>query len=298
MKKSTISTRTFITFNTVLTIILMSFIPLLTLSGCAKSPEDVKLADKDTIVRYAKREFGEAEYISEEEKKESITYTLKDTEAGFEYKIKTYVTSAIADGSVLWYQEDRTSTFQSAYQHYILSKLDSYLKEKEKDLGIEIVPGQLPYISFVEIKIGEMYNESNMINFLNDFSQKIKEIDKRNYFGNAGIELFSNGTEIGEYSLEDNEYKTAEEETVNYFMDAAEKILDKEVIFLDKKTLPKADVPGLSDENIMTVLGSDTENITCYYFTTAEDKKYFIADVNVYEKDFSTYHFYVKEIDN
>lgn len=205
MKKFTISTRTFIAFNTILTVILISFIPLVALSGCAKSPEDVKLADKDTIIRYAKREFGKAEYVSEEAGEESITYTLKDTEAGFEYKIKSYITSAIADGSVLWYQEHRVSTFQTTYQHYILSKLDSYLKDKENELGIKIVRG---HISFVKIEVGDLYNESNMINFLNDFSQKIKEIDKRGYFDNAGISLFSNGTEIGSYSLENNKYKT------------------------------------------------------------------------------------------
>ena len=207
MKKSTISTRTFIAFNTILTVILISFIPLVALSGCAKSLEDVKLADKDTIIRYAKREFGEAEYVSEEAGEESITYTLKDTEAGFEYTIKSYITSVNADGSILWYQEDKVSTFKYAYQQYILSKLDSYLKEKESEFGIEIVPGQMPYINFVEIKVGELYSESNMIEFLNDFSQKIKEIDKRGYFDNAGIGIFSNGTEIGRYSLENNKYR-------------------------------------------------------------------------------------------
>ena len=208
MKKSTISTRTFIAFNTVLMVILISFIPLIALSGCAENPEDVKLADKDTIIRYAKREFGEAEYVSEEAGEKSVTYTLKDTEAGFEYTIKSYITSANADGSILWYKEDKVSTFKYAYQQYILSKLDSYLKEKESDFGIEIVPGQMPYINFVEIKVGKLYSESNMIDFLKDFSQKIKEIDKRGYFDNAGIGIFSNGTEIGRYSLENNKYKT------------------------------------------------------------------------------------------
>lgn len=283
-----------------LAFITVSVILLLALSGCAscaKSAEDVELADKDTIISYAKREFGEAEYVSKKTEKNSITYTLKDVEAGFEYEIKSYAAPIGMDGSVFLYQEDRASTFRETYQNYIFSKLDSFLKEKENNFGCDIAPEQmLSNITFAEIEVGESYDENNMISFLNEFSQKIKEIDKRDYFDNAEIKLFSNGTEIGTHYLKNNEYKTAEEENIEYFMNAAEKILDKEVVFLKKKTLSKAEVPGLSDEDIVQVLGSDTNNITCYYFTTTDGEKYFIADVNVYEKDFSSYHFYLKRV--
>jgi hypothetical protein len=46
------------------------------------------------------------------------------------------------------------------------------------------------------------------------------------------------------------------------------------------KTMKRSEVPGLSNENIANILGSDYSNVTCYYFSIG-DTKYFIADACV-----------------
>ena len=94
------------------------------LTGCASSPEGVRLTNKSNILTYAKHTYGLAEHVSQRSGEHSITHTLKDKEYGFIYTIKSYANAVGMDGSIFWYSEEKSSDFEKKYQECLLSQLE------------------------------------------------------------------------------------------------------------------------------------------------------------------------------
>jgi hypothetical protein len=269
----------------ILAIILLFSVCLMTV--CASSPEAVKLTNKSNILTYAKHTYGLAEHVSQKSGENSITHTLKDKEYGFVYTIKSYAEAVGMDGSVFWYSENKSSNFEKKYQEYMLSQLDDYIKEKEKETNVVFEKGKYPDIFFAEIYITETTDISKAIDFIKELGQKLCEIDTRGYWKNNQITLMhENGYDkIGAFFFNNKVYKSVEEENVDYYMDRASQIMNiKEHVFLYQKPMHVNNVPGLKNEELVHVLGSDMTNINCYYFEY-QGKDYIIASINVYEEN-------------
>ena len=97
---------------------------------------------------------------------------------------------------------------------------------------------------------------------------------------------------LGRYDIYEKEYKSETLATFEYFNQRAEEIMGIENISINgSKTMKQSDVPGLGNENIANILGSDYSNVTCYYFSVG-DTKYFIADVCVMYDDIPRQYIY------
>ena len=264
------------------------------LTGCASSPEGVRLTNKSNILTYAKHTYGLAEHVSQRSGENSITHTLKDKEYGFTYTIKSYANAVGMDGSIFWYSEEKSSNFEKKYQECLLSQLEEYIKEKAEETKTIVEYGKYPDIFFAEVKTTTESDIPKTIDFIKELGQKICELDTRNYWKETQISLMDEKgyDKIGAFFFKDGTYKSADEESIDYYMDRASQIMGiKNQEYLYQKTILVGDVPGLSEETIVHVIGTDMKNIECYYFSY-QGKEYFIASINVYE-DNNALHQYI-----
>lgn len=72
----------------VISIIVLSIILL---TGCSSKKELVKLTTKQEMVKKVKKEYGKANYISQENITDSTIYNFSDNEYNFIYKCKSSV---------------------------------------------------------------------------------------------------------------------------------------------------------------------------------------------------------------
>lgn len=98
-------------------ILRMSLLALLIfgLTACAFHPEDVKLAGKSQLKKYAKQKFGRATLVSYEEGERINTATFTDKQYGFTYFVSSKVRPLSIDGGVFGYGETKSSDFEDCY---------------------------------------------------------------------------------------------------------------------------------------------------------------------------------------
>lgn len=275
--------------------IIILLLTIVLLTGCASSPESVKLANKSSILTYAKHEYGEAEFVSKKDGENRVEYILKDKQYGFTYEIVSFAQSVGMDGSTFWYSEEKSSNFDTQYQQYILSEIKPYIDKKTEEINVDLKTSISPDLFFAEIQLKTESNISTAITFLKELGQKILEIDDRKYFTSSEISLVNQNRydKIGSFDFSDGKYKSLEEEHIEYYTDRMSQIMKinkKELQYLYKKEMLVQDVPGLSNESIVHVLGTDMENIECYHFNY-DNKEYFIASINVYDKNNSIHQY-------
>ena len=265
---------------------------IVSIVGCASTPEGVKLASKSEILRYAEMNFGNAEYITQEEKDTSIIYTLQDKQYGFEYTVKTFAQEQGMDGSVFGYTENKSNNFINCYLAYIAEQLDQIVED-----GLQFEQVKYPtqeYFAKIVVSCGLT---KNIISQIEIICKQIEDIDTRGYFSNSKLYVENeDGETLGAYNFGNNEFKTQYNDQVLYYMETAKSIIKYDVYYHQKATKDKLDVDGLSECTLASILGTDNdtkEQINCYYFG-ANDKEYFIADVLVdnLNAKYSQYYIY------
>jgi hypothetical protein len=176
-----------------------------------------------------------------------------------------------------------------------LSIVKSYINQKTQETNTVFKEGLSPDLFFAEIQLTQNSNAYDAIDFLKELGQKIVEIDDRKYFGSSEISLVNENRydKVGSFDLGDNVYKSIEEENIEYYKNRFIEILkveEKDIEYLYRKEFLIQEVPDLDNENIVHVLGTDMQNIDCYYFTY-DDKEYFIASINIYDKNNSIHQY-------
>lgn len=98
------------------------------------------IASKKDLIKYAKKNYGACEFISEEHKgsgnDEYRTVYLRDKETGIEYKVTTNLSDISIDGSVFGYTEGKHSDFEQKYTSYVLEEADTEIKALEREYGL------------------------------------------------------------------------------------------------------------------------------------------------------------------
>ena len=174
---------------------------LFVFTGCAQtSPENVNLASKQSILLYAKSNFGTAKYVSQENKEDSITYTLKDKEYGFTYEIKSYVYD---DYYIGHYTEEKTSTFDKCLQRYVLDELDEYIQTGVTTNNLILVDSNYPIAIFQTTKDT---NHDKAAEFLVELGDKISNFERNKCFEPYKIELIDENEEVIGYYYFDKDF--------------------------------------------------------------------------------------------
>jgi hypothetical protein len=264
--------------------ILMLFSILFILPGCHFNKDRVKLASKNEILRYARQEFREAEYVSEITEDYLIQYTLKDKQYGFTYTVSSFVQHHGMDGSIFGYSEQKRSDFDDMYWGYIYTELSELIERNQEKLGIVLEFNQYSRKNYLgEVIINENTNLADAIEFTEELSNKIIQIDNRSYYRDSKIYLSYKDDfgSIGAYLFNESVFKSSEELNIDFYMSRAERLLRSDVEYQRMDTIKKSAVPGLSEFPVAHILGTDNytkEDVLCYYFT-ANGKQYFITDI-------------------
>lgn len=260
---------------------IMIVILLLTacLTGCTESM--VKLASESDLKSYAQEHYGSAEFLRTEESESARTCYFKDREFGFEYYVASYKSSVGMDGSTFWYQESKRSDFESKYYSAVWSSVEltdvpeniTYEKEQYIDSNVSV----LGYVTISD----KFQTDAGMV-VLKALSQQLMELDSRKLLSEHMIVLRDEANNwIGRFDFTERKYITEVQANRSFYLRRAQEIMRIEDIELDDSELMyQKDVPGLSGEQIVEILGTDNSVVTCYYFHTG-NKKYFIADICV-----------------
>ncbi len=282
-----------------LVILLFTIMLMLLLTACEP-------ASKREILRYAKEEYGEVEFIKEEVVSEDeITYYVKDVEYGFEYYITSYVSDINIDGSKFGEVENKKSNFNNLYYNYITEKLDSEFKELEDIYKVDIVTGTKDYNlnDFEWAPLAEIYYKAGDEKTAPTVSKKVKDLykeyDNRNYLKCSSIDVYNQNEEIiGNYDLERDMWMTQAQKEDYYYIDRV-KGLDAEAEYVRKEQKLFKDT-GLSLDDVAIVLGNEPpeENtVVTYYYFTVDGKEFFLADV-LLDTDFGWYNNYDQVMGN
>ena len=245
------------------------------------------MATKSEILSYADNTYGQAKYVSQEDKNDRIVYSLIDGEYGFQYTITSYVRRAGMDGSTFWYHEAKSSDFSQKYQQYILRALQTDIDKFKLETSAEFIPGSFPDLIFAEIRIAYSTNSETSQELIKELGLQISQFDTRNFFEESQILVTSNdeSENLGTYFIGAQAYKNQRDIELDYYLERASFLLNtNSIVYLYTKDFNVNDVPALSNEQIAYVLGTDMETIHCYYFTCG-GKEYFIASINVCESD-------------
>lgn len=277
--------------------ILLFIAALFSLNGCHFSKDSVELASKSEILEYAQQKFGESTYLSTSKGDDSIEYSLRDNQYGFEYTIKSFVQPYGMDGSVFGYSEEKSSDFESIYCNYICAELSEFISKNEKELNVEFQRAKyVSYEYFGDVLVGEDVDIEAAIKFVENMANQITGIDDRGYFSNSEIDLkYRDGEElIGSYIFKETKFKTDEELSIDFYMDRARQMLKSDVEYQRLETVKRSDVFGLSEFQIVSMpnTANDTkEYVNCYYFVS-NNKEYFIADVVIEDGSSIRQHVY------
>ena len=102
-----------------------------------------KVSSKNSLIRYAKENYGDCEFISEEHegsgKDEKRTVYLMDKETGIEYSVTSKMMSQVLDATVLGHTEIKSSDFVGKYYEYIKEEAQDELSAfmKKYDITLE-----------------------------------------------------------------------------------------------------------------------------------------------------------------
>ncbi len=254
---------------------------LLAVCLCACSP-----ASKEEVVRYAKNEFGKAEYVRTEEiEDKTIRYYFTDEEYGFEYYVTSEVNDILIDGAKFGESESKSSNFDRVYYAYVLEQVQEELTALEEDYGVRILSGadELGQL----YRLAEVYCESGEEALTPEVTKAVKELfasyDTRGYWSERSIEAYdAQEISLGSYSFKYDRFLTPEDEEDVLFYERIE-MLNDQAEFVRKEQKVFKDT-GISLQDVATVLGSEPiteDSIVTYYYFTVDGDIYYMVDVLV-----------------
>ncbi len=251
----------------------------LLLTGCAIHPMFAPLATEAQIKEYVRETYGSAKLISSDITETCHLYTFRHTALGFEYTVESYL-HVIRDGATVFgYEERKRSNFDTQYRQAIWETVS--LDAMPDNTHAVLNPDTNGYAFAYVIVPDKMYSDVGA----NGAKYLYTQLDSRDgqdlFHDYAIVVRDASGNVIGRFDFAENKYISEEIANRSYYHRRAQEIMRcEDVMLTDSEMMRLGDVPGLSEENIVDVLGRDYSIVTCYYFLSGH-KKYFITDVCV-----------------
>ena len=186
-------------------ILLISIaVPIFLLASCA-SPDNVKLSDSVGAVKYVEENFGNAELIGTNTNSDSIVYTFRDEEYGFEYSMRSFASGNSVDGEIFGYSEEKSSDFSEKYQNYIDSQIDDEVTSLEEQYHFDFLWYGGTSADVAGTLVFDDKYISNAEQASEEIAKLIKSIDDRGYFETIHIK-YSKGLFDYYYDLRNDSY--------------------------------------------------------------------------------------------
>ena len=250
-------------------------------TGCTSDKSKIKLLSQKEILKYVKRNYGTAIIEDENRTDDSAEYTLLDKEYNFKYTCTSYKKEICIDASCSGNYERKTSCdFEENYKKYIEQKLNlNNIVEIYSSSNLDKVLLSLHYS-----------NEDEAKNDIKNVINKIKSIDKRNYFVDYNIKIYDTnekeiGKEIGVYNIKTGKYISMYDENIEQMTYSFAVVVhgttnDKSGIkFLYYKKVQYKDVEGLKMEWLHDKSIKDDDWTVAYYFDYKGTTYFIIPDI-------------------
>ena len=267
------------------TLIVIMFSIIIT--GCTSDKSKIKLLSQKDILKYVKRNYGTAIIEDENRTDDSVEYALLDKEYNFKYTCTSYKEEICIAASCSGNYERKTSCdFEENYRKYIERKLHlNNIVEIYSSPNLDKVLLSLHYL-----------NEDAAKNDIKNVINKIKSIDKRNYFVDYNIDIYDTnkreiGKEIGTYNIKTGKYtstydKNVEQMTYYFAAVVNGSTNDKSGIrYLYYKKLQYKDVEGLKMEWLHDKSIKDDDWTVAYYFDYKGTTYFIIPDIVFIENE-------------
>lgn len=180
-----------------------------------------KVSGKKALIRYARQNYGDCEFISEEHEgsgnNEKRTVYLRDTDTGIEYKVTSQMSSFGLDGSIFGYSEQRSTDFPNLYSDYIRDKAKDKTGALENKYGIKVEENNI-------IRFKERAAEKDAENAAREYAEVIGEYDIKG-MGVSIVLVYSEGkVHIGEYNAKEGRWTaTGEYRVIDYVLEHYDK---------------------------------------------------------------------------
>lgn len=104
-------------------VLLSAAVMSLSLFGCEKTKEEVKLKTAEQSKEYVSKNLPAASYEREEKGDDKITYIFKDELCGFEFEVVSEKGKSYFDATVVGYEEKTSDNWSKAYYDYLKGKV-------------------------------------------------------------------------------------------------------------------------------------------------------------------------------
>lgn len=249
------------------------------LVGCGE------VASEADLKRYAKIQYGEAEFLSSEKGEDSLTCYFRDEELGFEYYVTSYLSDINIDGTHFGVTEGKQSDYEEKYFTCIAELVME--DKKTKGFSARLVRKNVELGIFGMLGIISPTDSTDTYNEVCCLGELLREYDKEKRFEGLLYVVTEDGEENGSYDVAERIYLSPMETEADFYMESMKQYVGKKPKFLYHEKLLLEEVPGIATTKRMDVLGApeyETEGVDVYYFEL-DDATYFITNYYVYEDD-------------
>ena len=249
-------------------------------------------ATKGEALRYAKKEFGKAEYVrTKESDDKNVRYYFKDEEYGFEYCVSSTVCDVLIDGAKFGETESKASDFDKVYYEYVLSEVKEDMNALEEKWQVRILDGlneeaMLGY----QYQFAEVYCTSADDAVAQQVTEAVTKLfatyDTRGYWEHMQVPAYdTSGNKLGTYSYKYDRWLTPEDERDVLFYEEIQRLnSDAEFVRKEQKVAKETDIPL---EDVADVLGEEpvtSESVVSFYYFTVDGVEYYLSDVLVWSE--------------
>ena len=260
--------------------ISLLFILSIILVGCTTDKSKIKLATSKDVLKYVKKNYGEATITNEIVGTENASYVLEDKKDKFTYECHDYIQQFCIDATCSgFYSHKLQCDFEKEYRKYIIEKLD--LKN--------IIDSYSPNSNLL-LKL-HYPDEKSAINDKKRVIEKIKKVDKRKFFLNYNIKIYDDEENyLGIYNIKTGKYINKYEEKIDQMTYSFAVIVHKTtsdlsgIKYLYYKKIQYKDVERLKMEWLSNSSLKEDDWTAAYYFKY-EGRVYFILPDEVYFKE-------------
>ena len=236
-----------------------------------------KVSGKKALIRYARQNYGDCEFISEEHEgsgnNEKRTVYLRDTDTGIEYKVTSQMSSFGLDGSIFGYSEQRSTDFPNLYSDYIRDKAKDKTGALENKYGIKIEENNI-------IRFKERAAEKDAENAAREYTEIIDEYDIKGVGASIILVYSEERVYFGEYNAKEGIWKASDEYRV---IDYVIEHYDKDAKFLSAISGSPLNMFYTSEELYKQFPElADREEVPvgkCYYFKDKDGDRFAAIDL-------------------
>lgn len=253
---------------------------VLVFSGCAQSPESVRLESPKKLQAWCETSFGPCTVASVSKGEDSVTVDLCDAD-GFTYQAGSMAVPQGLDGAVFWYSAEKWSNFGDVYA-------DRFLTEYEPQLD-RICTGAGAVLDFDgDFQSLGGGDEHSVRTAGEAVMALVQRYDAREYWKNMRLYLSVRGTGAGAVQRGIG-YRTQLDLDCEYLLEAAAADMQcsaSDLEFISSEQAAVDDLPEAADFERASVLGTDNETrdtVLVVHFEKS-GKKYYAADLVVYDR--------------